>query len=168
MPNAEEITRALKKEVQRRLFEECLPRIEICLNKLSEEQVWWRPNKESNSIGNLILHLDGNVRQWILTGIGGEADNRKRDSEFSLEGGVTKVQLLSSLQRTMQDVQPVIEHLASENILEIRDVQVFRESVLSILVHVTEHFSYHTGQITWITKMITGQQVNFYGDTDLG
>ena len=91
MPNAEEITRALKKEVRRRLFEECLPRIEICLNKLSEEQVWWRPNKESNSIGNLILHLEGNVRQWILTGIGGEADNRKRDSEFFVEGGVTKV-----------------------------------------------------------------------------
>ena len=68
----------------------------------------------------------------------------------------------------MQDVQPVIEHLASENILEIRDVQVFRESALSILVHVTEHFSYHTGQIAWITKMLTGQQVNFYGDTDLG
>ena len=82
MDLADQITEELIKEVRRRLIEESAPRIEKCLNRLTDDQIWWRPNSESNSIGNLVLHLSGNVRQWIIAGVGGQPDTRTRNEEF--------------------------------------------------------------------------------------
>lgn len=156
------ITAALLAEVKHRLYVECLPRIQSCLDKLTDEQVWWRPNESSNSIGNLILHLNGNVRQWILTGLGGQDDHRKRQQEFDERTHISKAKLWNTLNQTMQDLIPVIDSVTLEDLLKKRAVQTFEETGITILIHVTEHFSYHTGQIAYITKMLTSEDLEFY------
>jgi uncharacterized damage-inducible protein DinB len=124
--------------------------------------VWWRPNESSNSIGNLILHLNGNVRQWILTGLGGQEDDRRRQQEFDERTQVSIDQLSNTLDQTMQALIPVIDNVSPDDLLRKRDVQTFEETGMTILIHVTEHFSYHTGQIAWITKMLTAKDLGFY------
>ncbi len=167
MDLANQITEELINEVRRRLIEESMPRIEKCLYLLTDEQIWWRPNKESNSIGNLVLHLSGNVRQWIVSGVGGEPDDRARQEEFDAPDQKSKEQLWNILATTMADMDVVLEGISAAQLIEERPVQVYNESVLSMLIHVTEHFSYHTGQIAWITKMLTEEQLGFYEGQDL-
>jgi uncharacterized damage-inducible protein DinB len=158
---------AIIKEVTLRLYEESLPRILKCLDQLANEQIWWRPNESSNSIGNLVLHLCGNVTQWIYSGIGGYPDNRKRQSEFDARSGMDKQELSELLIQVMDKVKPVIQGVTADDLLRKRPVQTFEETGLSILVHVTEHFSYHTGQIAYITKMLLGQPLGFYEGVSL-
>lgn len=167
MTSAGQINTALKAEVKRRLFEECHMRIISCVDMLSEDELWWRPNNESNSIGNLILHLEGNVRQWIIGGISGAKDVRQRQQEFEERGPMAVDVLLSRLDETMILAEEVIENVSEDVLLEHRDVQTFNETVLSILIHVTEHFAYHTGQIAWITKRLLDKQLGFYDGIDL-
>lgn len=162
MVSSQHITTALLDEVKHRLYDECLPRIRTCLDKLSDAQVWWRPNEDSNSIGNLLLHLNGNVRQWILTGLGGQQDSRRRQLEFDAREQISKDLLWQTLHQTMQELLPVIERVTPEALLNKRPVQTFEETGITILIHVTEHFSYHTGQIAWITKMLTAEDLGFY------
>ena len=162
MSSSADIHKALINEVHLRLFEESLPRILKCLDQLNNDQIWWRPNPSSNSIGNLVLHLCGNVTQWICTGLGGLPYERHRQAEFDQRDPIPKQELKTMLVFTMELAKPVIAELPVEELLRIRDVQTFRESGLSILVHVTEHFSYHTGQISYITKMLTDRSLGFY------
>lgn len=145
-----------------RLYDESLPRILKCLDRLSEEQVWWRPNDSSNSVGNLVLHLCGNVNQWIYSGLGGHPDTRERQTEFDTREGISKSELADRLTSTMLRIKPVIQEVTTEELLRVRPVQTFEASGASILIHVTEHFSYHTGQIAYITKMIMDQSIGFY------
>ncbi len=109
-----------------------------------------------------MLHLCGNVSQWIGSGLGGFTDTRARQSEFDRREGINKEELSQLLQSTMEQMKPVISNLPAEELLRKRAVQTFQESGLSILVHVTEHFSYHTGQIAYITKMLTDKSLGFY------
>ncbi len=153
---------ALLQEVITRLYEESLPRILKCLDQLTEEDIWWRPNPSSNSVGNLVLHLTGNVRQWIYAGLGGYADDRRRQTEFDTLEGLSRRQLADVLTETMALIRPVIEQLPESEMLRKRPVQTFEETGLTILIHVTEHFSYHTGQIAYITKMLYDRQLGFY------
>lgn len=166
--SAPAITTALVEEVNLRLFEECVPRIKNCLDRLTEDQIWWRPNESSNSIGNLVLHLCGNVRQWIISGVGEQADVRRRSEEFSEQGPVPKDDLIELLDKLEPEVRGVLAELRAEDLLKVKPVQVYEHTVLSMLVHVTEHFSYHTGQIAWITKMLTSEDLGFYAGQDLG
>lgn len=167
MELADQITAELVLEVRRRLIEESTLRIEKCLDRLTNEQIWWRPNEESNSIGNLVLHLSGNVRQWIISGVGCQPDTRTRNEEFNAQGPMPKKELWNILATTMADIEPVLDSVTAEQLVTRQPVQVYTESVLSMLIHVTEHFSYHTGQIAWITKMMTERQLGFYEGVDL-
>jgi len=162
MPADQHLRDALIEEVLLRLYDESLPRILKCLEQLSEKQIWWRPNESSNSIGNLVLHLCGNVSQWIGSGLGGFPDTRTRQAEFDKREGISRGELTQLLSFTMELIKPVITNLEAEELLHKRAVQTFEESGLSILVHVTEHFSYHTGQIAYITKMLTDNPLGFY------
>ena len=155
-------------EVRRRLFEESMPRLKKCLDQLSEEEIWRRPNEHSNSVGNLILHLNGNIRQWILSGLAGQADVRKRQAEFDERGPIPRAALLDRLEKTMEEVAKALEEVQPEDILEYHEVQVYRESGLSILVHVVEHFSYHVGQITYYVKAVKDMDIGYYAGEDLG
>ena len=142
-------------------------RIETCLQLLTEEQVWQKPNEASNSVANLILHLCGNMTQYVLSSLGGEPDNRERDKEFSAEGGYTKEQLLSRLSSVVTKVIAVVEQQDEASLLKTRSVQGFTKTGLSIILHITEHYSYHTGQIALLTKLMTNQDLGFYKGLDL-
>ncbi len=139
-----------------------MPKIERCLERLTDEQIWWRPNEESNSIGNLVLHLCGNARQWIVSGVGGEADNRHRDAEFAQRAIVPRDHLLNLLRSTLGDVARVLRSLDPTTLLERRTIQDSDVDVLEAIFHVTEHFSMHTGQIIMLTKMLTSTDLRFY------
>jgi uncharacterized damage-inducible protein DinB len=158
----EQIKNALSDEILHRLYVESVPRILKCLDQLTIEQIWWRPNESSNSIGNLVLHLCGNVSQWISSGLGGYPDHRIRQQEFDQQGMMSKEQLSNILVTTMEQAKPIIRAIPVTELLSKRPVQTFEETGLSILVHVTEHFSYHTGQIAYITKMLSNKPLGFY------
>ena len=149
------------------LAEEFLPKIERCVDLLSDEQIWWRPNGESNSIGNLILHLSGNARQWIVCGLGGESDARDRDLEFAQREVVPSAQLLSLLRQTIREVESTLAEFDPDRLLEKRRIQGLDVSALEAILHVVEHFSMHTGQIILLTKQITAQSLKFYDDVAL-
>ena len=165
---AVQITKEFIFDVKRRLFDECLKRIGLCLDQLTDEQVWWRPNESSNSIGNLVLHLNGNVRQWILSGVAEQDDVRKRQTEFDQRNLIPKKEIWALLRQTMEEVRPVLDNLSAHELVLRKPVQVYEETVVAMIVHVTEHFSYHTGQIAWITKMLTDEDLGFYKGVDLG
>jgi uncharacterized damage-inducible protein DinB len=137
-------------------------RIELCLGKLSEEQIWARPNAASNSAGNLCLHLAGNVRQWILAGVAGQPDLRRREEEFAARGGFEREQLVNRLRETVDEACAVIEGLSDERLLEVVKPQNYDVTVLGAVYHVVEHFAMHTGQILLLTKAATGEDLGFY------
>jgi uncharacterized damage-inducible protein DinB len=145
-----------------------LPKIERCLERLTDEQIWWRPNAESNSIGNLVLHLCGNARQWIVSGVGGQADARHRDAEFAQRDVIARAELVDLLRSTLADVATVLQNLSAQTqttpdlLLERRNIQSSDVDLLEAIFHVTEHFSMHTGQIIMLTKMLTSADLNFY------
>ena len=157
----------LIKEIRRRLISESLPRLQKCLSELTEEEVWRRPNENSNSVGNLILHLTGNVNQWIVSTLGGEPDNRKRQQEFDEQGPIATEKILGDLQIVMTNADKVISTLKPEELTQIKNVQGDSETVMAILIHVTEHFSYHTGQVSYIAKAQKNLDLNYYKDEDL-
>jgi len=153
-----------------RLFVECsvrrlkeqLPRIETCLAKLTPEQVWARGGENENAIGNLVLHLCGNVRQWIVSGVGGQPDTRDRGGEFAARGGQSVSELGARLRATVEEATAVIAALPPERLAQSLVIQGYRVSVLEAVYHVVEHFSMHTGQILFATKMVTGADLGFY------
>lgn len=148
-------------------MEESRNRIRICLSELSEEELWKRPNASSNSVGNLILHLIGNITQWVRSSLGKEPDLRERDSEFSALGGSTKSQLLDRFDATLDAALETIRTTDDATLTEMRSVQGFRHSGIGILVHVAEHLSYHTGQIGFWTKMLKDKDLGYYRGVDL-
>lgn len=154
-------------EIKRRLFEESQTRLERCLNELSEEDIWWRPNENSNSVGNLVLHLCGNARQWILSGLGGALDHRKRQAEFDERGPIPRAELTLKVQQVMKEIDEVLDRLSTQDLERPIQVQGFQETGLSILIHVVEHFSYHVGQMAYIVKARLDKQTNFYGGINL-
>ena len=144
------------------LVTDYLPKIERCLEKLTDEQIWWRANEESNSIGNLILHLCGNARQWIICGVGAQPDHRDRDSEFAQREIVSRSELLALLRTTLSEVDNTLRDLDPSLLLERRKIQGNDVELLEAIFHVTEHFSMHTGQIIMLTKMFTASDLRFY------
>src|SRR5919108_957444 len=136
MAISDDLRDALVREVLHRIYDECHPRINKCLDQLSDEQIWWRPNENSNSIGNLILHLCGNVKQWIYGGLGRNEDVRNRQSEFDARLGFSRAELKEKLKSTLDLVYPVIREVPTEELLNIRAVQTFEETGLTILIHV--------------------------------
>jgi uncharacterized damage-inducible protein DinB len=144
------------------LMSEYLPKIERCLEQLDDAQVWWRAAEESNSIGNLILHLSGNARQWVVSGMRGAPDRRARQSEFDRREVMPRAELLALLKGTLAEVDEVLARLDTSLILERRLIQGHEVSILEALFHVVEHFSMHTGQIILLTKMLAGKELGFY------
>ena len=149
-------------EARFHLMEQYLPWLRACLDKLTEDEVWWRANEQSNSAGNLILHLCGNVRQWIIHGVGGAHDVRQRSGEFAERGPIPKADLLRLLEQTLAEVEQVLQRVTAEQLVQPRQIQGFDQTVLSAIFHVVEHFSYHTGQIIFLTKMRTGADLKFW------
>ena len=144
------------------LLGDYLPKIERCLEKLTDEQIWWRANEESNSIGNLILHLCGNAGQWIVCGLGAEPDNRDRDAEFAQRKTIPRGELVTLLRSTLTEVHNTLRNLDPSLLLEHRKIQGNDVEILEAIFHVTEHFSMHAGQIFLLTKLLTATDLRFY------
>ena len=143
------------------LAKQNLPLIVKCLQQLSEEEIWWRPNPASNSVGNLVLHLCGNVRQWIVAGLGGAEFIRERDLEFGEQGPIPRQVLITQLRRTVRDACRVLARLSDDSLLVKYDIQGYHFTGLGAAFHVAEHFGYHTGQIIYITKLKRAQDLRF-------
>jgi uncharacterized damage-inducible protein DinB len=142
--------------------DEYLPKIERCLEQLSDEQVWWRANAKSNSIGNLILHISGNARQWIVSGLGGEPDDRIRDAEFAERRVLPRADLLALLNKAVSDIDQTLQSFDTTRLLEEFQIQGTMTTALEAILHVTEHFSMHTGQIILLAKMVADVDFDFY------
>lgn len=139
-----------------------LPKLERCVVGLTDQQIWWRPGSESNSIGNLLLHLAGNAHQWIISGLGGEIDGRVRSQEFDESKLIPGSELISHLRQTIEHVDAVLAEFDSQRILDQFQIQGTSVTALEAVFHVTEHFSMHTGQIIFVTKMLSRSGLNFY------
>jgi hypothetical protein len=137
-------------------------RIEDCLGRLSPEQIWARGAENENAIGNLVLHLRGNVRQWIVGAVGGQPDIRQRDAEFAARGGVPASGLAGSLRAIVDEAAGVIGTLAPERLAEPLTVQGYHVTVLEAIYSAVEHFSGHTGQIIYATKLVTGEDLGYH------
>lgn len=152
----------IKEQYRIRLFEESVPRIIKVLSLLTIEEIWQKPNQNSNSIGNLVLHLCGNVTQWIGAGIGRVEDQRDRNYEFENKEFQSKEELIKMLKMLETITLPIIQNLSAKQLTESRNVQCYSETVLSIIIHVIEHFSYHTGQIAYAAKYLKNEDLGFY------
>ena len=143
-----------------------LPKIERSLELLTDEQIWWRGNPQSNSIGNLLLHLSGNVRQWIVCGLGGAPDERDRDSEFAERHLIPRDELLGRLKQTLKEADDALAKFDADKLLERHLIQGCDVTALAAIFHVVEHFSMHTGQIIMMAKMFAEVDLGFYDFTD--
>lgn len=164
-----DLTTVFLKDHASRLSEHYVGRIARALEPLSEEDVWWRPHEGMTSVGNLLLHLEGNVRQWVLSGIGGAADHRERASEFAATEGSPKADLLDALRATTAAAAGVIEGLDEATLLRQMEIQGIATTGYDAVAHVVEHFSWHVGQIVWIAKARAGpgHGIAFYDDAEL-
>ncbi len=143
------------------------PRIVKCLGELNDDEIWRRPNENLASIGNLILHLCGNMRQWIISGIGGAPDKRERAKEFNETGPIPRAELIQRLDSTLQEVVQVLRSADLVKLTESRTVQGEVTTGVSVILHVTEHFSYHTGQISLHVKLLKNIDLGYYKDRNL-
>lgn len=145
-----------------KLVKEYLPKIEDCLSHVTDDDIWWRVHQTDNSIGNLMLHLEGNISQWVCQHLGEQEFQRDRDAEFSERAQIPKEELLTHLRSAIMDADAVLETLSEKKMLHQYTIQKYTVTGLEAVLHVTEHCSYHTGQIVYITKLRTGQDLKFY------
>jgi len=128
---------------------------------LPEKEIWWRPNAASNSVGNLVLHLSGNIAQWVISGLGGVPDTRERDLEFSERGPIPRRKLAARIRKVVREACIVLDHLPEESLLQKQEIQGFHVTGMHAVSHVVEHFAYHTGQIIFVTKLKRGKDLRF-------
>jgi uncharacterized damage-inducible protein DinB len=131
---------------------------------LPAEMLWWRPNEEANSVGNLLMHLEGNLRQWIIGGVGGAPDVRNRAGEFAAKEGASAEELLRRLEQTLDEADAVLARLRPEQLAERRRVQARDVTVLEAVYQVVQHFALHLGQIILVAKAQVPGAVKFYED----
>jgi hypothetical protein len=161
--NAESNTSGLFLEFSRnKLLEQYWPRLRTCVESLTDDQISWRPNNSSNSIANLILHLNGNVRQWLVAAFKRLEDTRDRPAEFSQRAVVSGTSLLAQLGSTMTEASEVLSRLTETDLLARFEIQGYHVSGLDAVYQVVEHFGLHYGQILYITKIIQSKDLDFY------
>jgi len=138
------------------------PRMKECVAPLTSEQVWWRPNDASNSIGNLLLHLDGNVRQWLVDSFNKNQDQRNRPAEFAAQSGLSAADLLVRLGATLDEAAKVLDRLTVDELLAPYEIQGYHVRGLDAVYQVVEHFGLHYGQIVYIVKSLLAKDLGFY------
>jgi uncharacterized damage-inducible protein DinB len=138
-----------------------------CFQELEETDIWKRPNPSSNSVGNLILHLCGNMTQYAISSLGESSDIRNRDREFAADSGYPKSRLLEMLIEVVDRVKNNIRYCSAKQLSTSRKVQGFNLTGIGIVIHVVEHYSYHTGQIAFWTKILKDKDLKFYDGIDL-
>jgi uncharacterized damage-inducible protein DinB len=159
-----DIARAFLDRSRHYLVREYPTKIQRCLDVLPADALWRRDDASENSVGNLLLHLSGNVRQWIVSGVGGAPDARRRSTEFDARDGEAAVALMADLRATLQEANAVLSSLDAPSLVEARRIQGRDVSVRDAGYHLVEHLSLHTGQIILLTKRYAPGRVQFYED----
>jgi hypothetical protein len=154
---ADDLARAVGSEASLEL-DAALAKIKHCLGQLNDEQVWWRSHPALNSIGNLVLHLSGNLRQWIVGGIGGAPDRRNRPAEFAQRGGIPKQELLAGLETVVGEAKAALGSLTAAQALQVRRIQGFDVTALAAIFHTVPHFRGHTQEIVHLTRLQLGER----------
>lgn len=157
----------IKKEFEHRVFEESYARIESCLGMLSLDQIWSAPNATTVSVGCLVKHLMGNMQQWVFAGVLKKPYKRNRDFEFVPEPELSKQDLLNQMDAARSLILQAFDDLSGSHLTSNYNIQGFETTGFSAIIHVIEHFSYHVGQITTLTKLHTNRETNYYGESDL-
>lgn len=162
----ESLVAGIAGEFRRRMLGEYAPRIRRCVDLLGEDRCWQRPAPNCNSVGNLLLHLCGNITQWILVPFDGETDRRDRPREFASnadDAGATAAQLIDRLEAVVTRACAAVDRLDAHELLRTRTIQQrYQETGLAAVLHVLEHCSGHAGQIYAWTKQATRQDLKFY------
>ena len=151
---------------RKKLLDQYWPRLRSCVESLNDEQIWWRPNEACNSVGNLLLHLNGNVTQWMIGSFNRAADHRDRPSEFRERGHIAGVKLLERLDATMQEAAKVLARLTEEELAGTYHIQGYTVRGLDAVYQVVEHFGMHYGQILYIHKMLRAEDLGFHRELD--
>jgi hypothetical protein len=160
-PAVDDLTRALTDEANRTL-DQCLEQIRHCTDQLSDDQIWWRPEESMNSIGNLLLHLTGNIRQWIVSGIGGARDVRQRPREFSERGPIPRARLLATIEGVVQEAQRALSAATAAELLTTRRIQGGEITGLRAIFDSVSHFKGHTQEIVCLTRMQLGDGYRYH------
>jgi hypothetical protein len=161
-PRETELASVFLEFSRKKLLEQYWPRMKECVSPLTTEQVWWRPNDASNSIGNLLLHLEGNVRQWLVDSFNKNEDRRNRPAEFAAQGGLSAADLLSRLGATLDEAAKVLDCLTPDELLAPCEIQGYHVRGLDAVYQVVEHFGLHYGQIVYITKNLLAKDLGFH------
>ena len=151
---------------RKKLFDEWWPRLRSTVEALTEEQLWWRPNDASNSIGNLLLHLNGNVGQWMVASFNRQEDRRNRPAEFSEKSGGPPAAVLARLGGTLDEATAVLSRLTDQDLVAPMEIQGYHVTGLEAVYQVVEHFGLHYGQIVYATKAMQGRNLGFYRELD--
>jgi uncharacterized damage-inducible protein DinB len=157
-----EIGRAFLEKSRKLVLSDYVPKIERCLERLGDDDIWWRPNEASNSIGNLVLHLCGNVTMWLIGGVGGRPFERNRQQEFDERGRIPAAELLGRLRAVIEQADEVLLSLDDRSLMGRRRIQSYDVTVLDAVYHVVEHFGMHTGQIILLSKARTGEDLKLW------
>ena len=166
MSNEEKIVVELVNNALYRM-DESTRMIQKSLDDITEDELWLKPNESLNSIANLMLHLCGNITQYIISSLGEADDIRNRDLEFTTSKSGTKTEVLKKLEETVNEAKRVIFDASMNQLLEVRSVQGFSFSGVGVIIHAVEHYSYHTGQIAFWVKQLKNKDLGFYDGIDL-
>ncbi len=153
-----------------RLLRTYMGRLECAVAELPDADLWWRPHERCTSVGNLLLHLNGNLRQWLLSGLGGAPDDRDRASEFAAhgatQGAAQKQALLAALRATVEAASAVVAAMDDAALVQAYEIQGFATTGYKAMQHTIEHFGWHTGQAVWIAKLRAGPAhgIQFYDE----
>ncbi|MFY9853182.1 MAG: DUF1572 family protein [Terracidiphilus sp.] len=160
--NQTDVTTLFLEFSHHKLMEQYWLRLRKAVEPLTDEQVWWRPNEACNSIGNLLLHLNGNVRQWLVTSFNRQEDDRNRPVEFAERELIPVSVLLDRLGATLQQASEVLTRLTHDDLVAQYEIQGYKVSGLAAVYQVVEHFGLHYGQILYIVKTLSGADLGFY------
>lgn len=133
-------------------LDKALRKIRHCVNQLTDDQVWWRPTESMNSVANLLLHLSGNLGQWIVAGVGGVADVRERQKEFDQRSSTPKTELIQQIENAVADAKRTLSGMSAEELLRIRPVQGYDVSGMQAILHSVAHFRGHVQEIVHMTR----------------
>ena len=161
-----DVSRLFLEFSRRKLVDQYWPRLRTCVESLTEEQAWWRPNEASNSVGNLVLHLNGNVHQWLVASFNRWEDTRNRPAEFAERQLMPPAALVQKLGATIQEASAVLARLTEADLTSTFHIQGYTVTGLHAVYQVVEHFGMHQGQILYITKLLRGQDLGFYRELD--
>ncbi len=161
-----ELASAFLQFSRKKLLEQYWPRLRSCVDLLTDDQIWWRPNQACNSIGNLLLHLNGNVTQWLIASFNRLEDERDRPAEFHESEKVAGDVLLKRLGSTLDEAAKVLGRLTPEDLAATYQIQGYTVRGLDAVYQVVEHFGLHYGQILYITKLLRQEDLGFYRALD--